>query len=93
MKMTYKDSGLWIVSNAEVFNFIELRQDLESLGYHFVSASDTEVILASYLAWGRDSFSKFNGIGRSAGSPSGAPLSAHAAMAASSSSLREGSYW
>ena len=49
-----------IVFNGEVFNYLELRAALEP-GYHFTTASDTEVILASYLAYGIDCVRDING--------------------------------
>ena len=60
--MTYEDSGYWITYNGEVYNFIELRNELERKGYQFYSNSDTEVVLASYLAWGIGALSRFNGM-------------------------------
>ncbi len=48
--------------NGEVFNFIELRRELEVLGLKFNSDSDTEIILAAYEQWGIDAFHKFNGM-------------------------------
>lgn len=60
--MTYQGSGIWIVYNGEVYNYLELRKILEKKGYVFKSNSDTEVILASYLEWGDDAFAKFNGM-------------------------------
>lgn len=56
------ESQLWIVFNGEIFNFPELKAELESLGHHFVSHSDTEVILKAYSAWGVDAFRRFNGM-------------------------------
>jgi len=52
----------WIVYNGEVFNYIELRQELESLGHVFRSQTDTEVILAAFIQWGSESLSRFNGM-------------------------------
>lgn len=52
----------WIVHNGEIYNFLELRQELKNLGYHFETATDTEVILKSFDAWGATCFSKFNGM-------------------------------
>lgn len=60
--MTYFDSGYHITYNGEIYNYIELREELESLGYRFNTATDTEVILASYIQWGVESFHRFNGM-------------------------------
>jgi asparagine synthase (glutamine-hydrolysing) len=60
--MTYMGSGLRIVFNGEIYNFLELREELEQKNYRFQSETDTEVILASYLEWGVDAFAKFNGM-------------------------------
>lgn len=51
-----------VVYNGELYNFQELRSELEALGYTFRSRSDTEVLLTSYMAWGADCVAKFNGI-------------------------------
>lgn len=51
-----------ITFNGEIYNHVELRQELETLGYTFASHSDTEVILAAYDAWGVQCLSKFNGM-------------------------------
>ncbi|HNT52301.1 MAG TPA: asparagine synthase (glutamine-hydrolyzing) [Candidatus Syntrophosphaera sp.] len=53
---------LHIVFNGEIYNYVELRGELRSLGYEFVSASDTEVILKAYHAWGDSCVERFNGI-------------------------------
>ena len=60
--MSYGDERYWITYNGEIYNFIELRKDLERLGHHFFSESDTEVILASYIEWGENCQFKFNGM-------------------------------
>jgi asparagine synthase (glutamine-hydrolysing) len=51
-----------IVYNGEVYNFKTIRQELEKLGYSFVSESDTEVILYAYKAWGMKCLEKFIGM-------------------------------
>ena len=44
------------------YNFREIRQELKGLGYHFSSASDTEIILHAYRQWGTDCIHRFNGM-------------------------------
>ncbi|MEW6088396.1 MAG: asparagine synthase (glutamine-hydrolyzing) [bacterium] len=60
--MSYANGRLWIAFNGEIYNFKELRSELEALGCRFYSNSDTEVILAAYLKWGRDSFKRLRGM-------------------------------
>jgi asparagine synthase (glutamine-hydrolysing) len=52
----------WIVFNGEIYNFIELRRELEGRGHRFSSNSDTEVILAAYAEWGTAMLPKFVGM-------------------------------
>jgi asparagine synthase (glutamine-hydrolysing) len=59
--MPYLDK-YWITYNGEVYNYIELREELLTNGYKFGSGSDTEVILAAYDKWGKDCLQKFNGM-------------------------------
>ena len=57
------ESGRYhIVFNGEIYNFIELKGELEGLGYSFRSSSDTEVVLAAYSLWGADCLRRFNGM-------------------------------
>lgn len=51
-----------IVYNGEIYNYRELRQELEILGHRFQTASDTEVILEAYRAWGTDCLTHLNGM-------------------------------
>ena len=53
---------LTIVFNGEIFNYIELKEELQIVGYKFKTESDTEVITAAYHLWGEDCVSKFNGM-------------------------------
>jgi len=62
MNYSHKDKKATIVFNGEIYNFQEIKDKLIKLGYKFKSTSDTEVILASYLEWGKDCVKKFNGM-------------------------------
>lgn len=59
--MEYGDRYV-IIHNGEIYNYIELREELSQLGYSFRSRTDTEVIPASFNEWVVDSFPKFNGM-------------------------------
>jgi len=56
-----EDSTLWIIYNGEVFNYPELRQQLEEQGHRFYTNSDTEVILHAYEQMGPQCLAEFNG--------------------------------
>ena len=60
--MAYDDGRYMLVFNGEIFNFLEIRKELESLGYSFHSDSDSEVLLVSYIQWGTQCLQKFNGM-------------------------------
>lgn len=60
--MCVKEKKFWITYNGEIYNYIELREELEKKGYRFFTNSDTEVILNSYLEWGERCLEKFNGM-------------------------------
>lgn len=60
--MQSHDGRYWIVYNGEVYNYLELRQELMGHGYTFRTGSDTEVILAAYQAWGAAALARFNGM-------------------------------
>ena len=53
--------GVTLVFNGEIYNFLELRNELECLGYVFETSSDTEVVLKAYREWGTECFQRFNG--------------------------------
>ena len=52
----------WITYNGEIYNYLSLKQELTSLGYHFHTKTDTEVILAAFAQWGVLAFRKLNGM-------------------------------
>ncbi len=60
--MSYAGGKYWIVFNGEIYNFVELKKEMEGYGYQFNSDSDTEVVLACYDKWGEDCQFKFNGM-------------------------------
>jgi len=60
--MLSDDEKITITFNGEIYNFKKIRKELEDLGYHFKSTSDTEVILKSYKEWGTEMFSRFDGM-------------------------------
>lgn len=51
-----------MVFNGEVYNYLELRVELEQLGHHFRGSGDSEVILAAYVEWGESCLARFNGM-------------------------------
>jgi len=57
-----ENSTLWITYNGEIYNFKEIRFELEKKGHKFTTQTDTEVVLKSYLEWGENAFLKFNGM-------------------------------
>jgi len=54
--------GLALVFNGTIYNYPELRRELQELGYHFFSSGDTEVILKAYAAWGEKSVERLHGM-------------------------------
>ncbi len=60
--MESEDGQLVIVYNGEIYNYLDLRQQLKRRGYKFFSRSDTEVLLKAYQEYGRDCLAKLRGI-------------------------------
>lgn len=60
--MCDQSENYWIIFNGEIYNYIEIRSELQSLGYQFKTSTDTEVIIYSYIEWGNQCLEKFNGM-------------------------------
>lgn len=60
--MAREDGRTWITFNGEIYNYLELMAELETLGYRFHSATDTEVVLQAYACWGEACLQRFNGM-------------------------------
>jgi asparagine synthase (glutamine-hydrolysing) len=60
--MSYQDGTFWITYNGEVYNYLELRRELQAKGYTFHTATDTEVVLVAYAEWGPACLFRFNGM-------------------------------
>ena len=60
--MTNADRSIWIIFNGEIYNYIELRKELQAAGFSFRTQSDTEVILHAYSAWGPECVNRLNGM-------------------------------
>jgi asparagine synthase (glutamine-hydrolysing) len=56
------DGQLQLLHNGEIYNYLELRRELEGKGHRFHTATDTEVLLASYREWGERCVERFNGM-------------------------------
>ena len=60
--MSNEDETLWLAYNGEVYNYVELKDELAELGHTFKSSTDTEVIIHAYEEWGHECLNKFNGM-------------------------------
>ncbi|MEP6698426.1 MAG: asparagine synthase (glutamine-hydrolyzing) [Verrucomicrobiota bacterium] len=60
--MSNETGDLKVILNGEIYNFLELRKELETLGHTFKSRSDTEVLLHGYESWGENLFEKLRGM-------------------------------
>ena len=56
------DGEIWVTYNGEIYNYIELREELERDGFNFKTNTDTEVLLNAYQKWGVDCLNRFNGM-------------------------------
>lgn len=59
---TNDDRSVCLIFNGEIYNYIEIREELVQKGYRFRTGTDTEVILNSYLEWGTECLQRFNGM-------------------------------
>src|SRR5918998_5883970 len=57
-----EDESVWLVFNGEIYNYRELRRELEQHGHRFYTSSDTEVIVHAYEQWGEDCFPRLRGM-------------------------------
>lgn len=57
-----RETGVSITFNGEIYNYLELREQLAALGHRFATASDTEVLLRAYLEWGAEMLPRLNGM-------------------------------
>lgn len=60
--MSGSEGGSWISYNGEIYNYLELRRELEPAGYQFRTGTDTEVLLAAYDRWGEACVERFVGM-------------------------------
>ncbi len=60
--MSFLDAGLTITFNGEIYNYLEIKEELILLGHQFTGTSDTEVILHSWAQWGAACLDRFNGM-------------------------------
>ena len=60
--MSSQDCRYWITYNGEIYNYLELRKELEVQGVSFQTQTDTEVLLKSFIHWGTDCLNKLNGM-------------------------------
>src|SRR5262245_2255944 len=60
--MSDAEETVWVIFNGEIYNYLELRRELEAHGHRFRTQSDTEVIVHGYKEWGDDVFNHLNGM-------------------------------
>ena len=62
IELPVRSGDATILFNGEIYNHIEIRKELEELGWNFKTKTDTEVALVAYLQWGHECLSRFNGM-------------------------------
>jgi asparagine synthase (glutamine-hydrolysing) len=62
MPMSNENHTIWLTYNGEIYNYAELRDELEGLGHHFRSHSDSEVLIHGYERWGVEMLPRLNGM-------------------------------
>src|SRR3982750_2978733 len=60
--LSNEDETIWAAYNGEIYNFNELRSELQALGHDFRTRCDTEVLVHAYEAWGDECVARFNGM-------------------------------
>ncbi|HZY80877.1 MAG TPA: asparagine synthase (glutamine-hydrolyzing) [Cyclobacteriaceae bacterium] len=60
--MTDESEDVWLIFNGEIYNYPDLKRELQAKGYHFRTTSDTEAIIFMYKEYGAESFARLNGI-------------------------------
>lgn len=60
--MVDAESGWWVVFNGEIYNYLEIREEMRGAGQAFAGGSDTEVLLRTWVLWGLDGLQRFNGM-------------------------------
>ncbi len=56
-----ENNRVWVTFNGEIYNYVELREELIALGHRFQTQSDTEVVVHAWEQWADDAFARFNG--------------------------------
>jgi asparagine synthase (glutamine-hydrolysing) len=60
--MSDQEKSVWVIFNGEIYNFLDLKKELEGFGHTFLNRSDTEVIVHGYKQWGTDVLKHLNGM-------------------------------